>query len=432
MRRRRFPVWTLIGVVLVVALIAGSGVLSSTPPTAAARAASIESVIRCPSCEDLSVAGSSAPTAVAVRATVRQLVGEGRTDAQVEQYLEARYGSTIVLDPPASGWSLLVWVLPVVCGLLAAVALTVVLVRRRRIGDGDDLPAGDLDPDIVEGHRDFISRSLADADAEFLAGDLSDRDYLLLRRRDMRSLAALDAVAPGAPATPVTAGGAAGSDAGVAASSPPMAVAVAERPEPATTSGQVPVTPPRARSRRSWWFLVGAVASFAGALVLAVILFSSSRLPGQTATGSIALNSAQQTARTLDQAATLENEGQVGEAAQLYQSVLTAHPKNVVALAQMGWLEYQTGTQGASASLLADARSMLERAVALGPGDYAAHLYLGTVLLDEDGNTAGAVEQYRDFLADDPPHTVVVEAAAELRVAYGRAGVALPPQVPAA
>lgn len=422
MSRRRFPVWTLIGVVLVVALIAGSGVLSSTPPTAAQRAASIESVIRCPSCEDLSVASSSAPTAVAVRATVRQQVGEGRTDAQIEQYLEARYGSTIVLDPPASGWSLLVWLLPLACGLLAVVALTVVLVRRRRIGDGDDAVEGDLDPTLVEGRRDFIARSLADADAEFLAGDLSDRDYLLLRRRDMRRLAALDTAAPGALAAP-----------SLAASSAPVAVAVAERPEPATTpEEEVSVTPPRTRSRRSWWFLAGAVASFAGALVLAVILFSSSRLPGQTATGSISLNAAQQTERTLDQAATLENEGQVGEAAQLYQSVLTAHPKNVVALAQMGWLEYQTGTQGASVSLLADARSMLERAVALGPGDYAAHLYLGTVLLDEDGNAAGAVEQYRAFLADDPPHAVVVEAAAELRTAYGRAGVALPPQVPAA
>jgi len=425
MSGRRFPVWTLIGVVLIVALIAGSGVLSSTPPTAAERAASIESVIRCPSCEDLSVATSSAPTAVAVRATVRQLVGDGRTDAQVEQYLEARYGSTIVLDPPASGWSLLVWVLPVACGLLAAVALTVVLVRRRRIGDGDDPVAVDLDPGLVEERRAFIARSLADADAEFLAGDLSDRDYLMLRRRDMRRLAALDAAAPTT---------AAGSAAGVAASSAPSgaAVAVAERPEPASAPEEPPVAPPRTRSRRSWWFLGGAVACFAGALGLAVVLFSSSRLPGQTATGSIALNSAQQTERTLDQAATLENEGQVGEAAQLYQSVLTAHPKNVVALAQMGWLEYQTGTQGASASLLADARSLLERAVALGPGDYAAHLYLGTVLLDEDGNAAGAVDQYRDFLADDPPRTVVAEAAAELRVAYGRAGVALPPQVPAA
>ena len=116
MRSRRFPLWTLLGVVLVVALLVGSGVFSSTPPTNAQRAASIESVIRCPSCEDLSVAASSAPTAVTVRATVRQLVDHGLTDRQIEDYLVARYGSAIVLDPPASGWSSLVWVLPIVGG----------------------------------------------------------------------------------------------------------------------------------------------------------------------------------------------------------------------------------------------------------------------------------------------------------------------------
>ena len=116
MSRRRFPLWTLLGVVLVVALVVGSGVLSSSPPTAAQRAAAIESVIRCPSCEDLSVAQSSAPTAVAVRATVAQLIAEGRTDEQIEDYLVARYGASIVLDPPASGWSLLVWLLPLAGG----------------------------------------------------------------------------------------------------------------------------------------------------------------------------------------------------------------------------------------------------------------------------------------------------------------------------
>ena len=126
MRSRRFPLWTVLGVVLVVALVAGSGVLSSTPPTNAQRAAAIESVIRCPSCEDLSVAVSSAPTAVTVRATVRQLVDHGLTDRQIEDYLVSRYGSAIVLDPPATGWSALVWILPVAAGVGAAVVVAVV------------------------------------------------------------------------------------------------------------------------------------------------------------------------------------------------------------------------------------------------------------------------------------------------------------------
>ena len=46
--------------VLAAALVVGSGVTSSAAPTAAQRAAALETQIRCPSCEDVSVAQSSA------------------------------------------------------------------------------------------------------------------------------------------------------------------------------------------------------------------------------------------------------------------------------------------------------------------------------------------------------------------------------------
>ena len=132
MTGRRFPLWTALGVVLVVALVIGSGVLAPPRPTAAQRAAAIESVMRCPSCEDLSVAQSTAPTAVAVRATVTQLIAEGQDRPADRDYLVDRYGASIVLDPPASGWSLLVWLLPLLAGLAGVTALAVVFVRRRR------------------------------------------------------------------------------------------------------------------------------------------------------------------------------------------------------------------------------------------------------------------------------------------------------------
>ncbi len=44
----KFPWWTVLGIVLVVSLVIGSGALSSSPPTAAQRAAAIDSVVRCP------------------------------------------------------------------------------------------------------------------------------------------------------------------------------------------------------------------------------------------------------------------------------------------------------------------------------------------------------------------------------------------------
>ncbi|MGA8724416.1 MAG: cytochrome c-type biogenesis protein CcmH, partial [Acidimicrobiales bacterium] len=206
MSARRLPLWTLLGVALVAALVVGSGAFSSSPPTAAQRASAIESVIRCPSCEDLSVATSSAPTAVTVRDTIRQQVAEERTDQQIETYLVARYGSAIVLDPPARGWSLLVWLLPLLGGALAVGVLVVVLIRRgMAVNDAADSADETTDPASLEERRHFLDRSLADADAEFLAGDLSDRDYLALRQRDLRRLAALGSVS-GSPTVPLASG----------------------------------------------------------------------------------------------------------------------------------------------------------------------------------------------------------------------------------
>jgi len=416
-KRRHFPLWTLLGIVLVVALLIGSGVFSSSPPTSAQRAGAIESVIRCPSCEDLSVAASSAPTAVTVRATVRHLIDQGQSDQQIKDYLVARYGSAIVLDPPASGWSAVVWVLPIVAGLAGVGALVVVIARRRQRGGADldaDVRGPAADPAALEERRHFLTQSLADADAEYLSGDLADADYLALRQRDLARLAALG------PPVPPTA----------TVASPTATVTLdAERPEPGTD----PTPKAAARRRgRNKWFLIGAIACFGAALIVAVPVFSSNRLPGQTATGAVSLSPSQQVSRSLDQAATVEDEGQLGLAAQLYQSVLSAHPDNEVALAQLGWLEYKTGQQGASTTLISDARVKLAKAARLNPGDYAVHLYLGTLLLQLDGNAAGAVDEFAQFLAADPPATVVSQAAPTLRQAFAAAGKPLPVGVPAA
>ncbi len=435
MSRRRFPLWTVLGVVLVVALVVGTGVLHSSPPSAAQRAAAIDSVIRCPSCEDLSVASSSAPTAVTVRATVRQLIDEGRTDQQVEEYLIDRYGSAIVLEPPASGWSLVVWVVPLAGGAIALAVLGVYLFRRRNVAGAAPSAEDDAGHGTATGEerRRFLEQSLADADAEYLAGDLSDRDYLALRRRDMARLAAIGtaAVAPGPTgrATPSPAMQPVGTGTGVLVSDPDRSIDVAE-PDAEPVATGAPSAPPR-RSKRSWWFLGGAVAAFGAALLLSVILFSSSRQPGQSATGSFAQTQQQQLEETLAQAATDENQRDLGQAATLYQSVLAKHPNNEVALAQLGWLEVETGQQGKSASLIDDGRAKLNRAVQLAPGDYAVRLYLGTVLLQQDGNAAGAVGEYRQFLSDGPPSSVLDQAAPVLRMAYQEAGVPVPAQVPA-
>lgn len=423
MKRRHVPVWTLLGVVLVTALLIGSGTFSSTPPTHAQRAVAIESVIRCPSCEDLSVAVSSAPTAVTVRATVTRLVDQGQSTQQIKDYLVARYGSAIVLDPPTRGWSALVWALPVVVGIGVAGALVGTLVRRRRRGDPDldaDLRGDTVDPATREERRRLLAQSLDDADAEYLVGDLSDADYLSLRQRDLARLASLARVPDRVEAT----------DRGATTSSEAATEESRGTSHRAADASPVADWPTARRGKRNRWFLTGAVVCFVVALVVAVPLFTSHRLPGQTATGSVSLSPSQKLAESLRQAATVENAGQFGQAAQLYQAVLTVHPDNAVALAQLGWLEYRIGTAGSSASLIADARAKLDQAAALAPGDYAAHLYLGTILLDHDGDATGATSQFRLFLTSGPPSTVLGQAAPTLRAAFTQAGQPVPAGLP--
>ncbi len=423
--RRRLPWWTLLVAALVAALVVGSGVLSPSPPTPAQRALAIESSIRCPSCEDLSVADSSAPTAVTVRATVRRLVAEGRSDAQIESYLASRYGSSIVLVPPTSGWSLLVWALPVAGGAVAVAGLVVVLVRRRRSAERRPDPgearrwaesvASATGRVGLEAQRAFLARSLADAEAEHRAGDLTDADHAALVARDGARLAAVEAclsapeVGAEGPTTP---------------SSPEETRRAVRSPKGARPE-------PRRRPLRQRVLLGGAVTAFTAAAVLGVALVATHRLPGQTATGSISLSRQQRLVEMLDQAATEENAGHLGLATRLYQKVLASDSTNEVALAQLGWLEYETGVAGSDASLAASGRAKLERAVSLVPGDYAARLYLGTALSALGGKARAAVAQFDAFLADHPPASLVAQAAPVLRRAYAAAGVPLPATVPA-
>jgi cytochrome c-type biogenesis protein CcmH/NrfF len=66
------------------------------------------------------------------RAFIQQLIDRGDTFAQVKRALVAQYGNAVLALPPAQGFDLTVYVVPVVVVLALLAALVVLLPRWRR------------------------------------------------------------------------------------------------------------------------------------------------------------------------------------------------------------------------------------------------------------------------------------------------------------
>jgi len=123
--------WLTVAVVAVFALAVGS--VHSNQPSSAARISHLDSLIKCPSCVDLSIAQSDAPIAVGLRAEVATWVHQGLSDARIEQLVVARFGEQALLVPSGTGTDLLLWAVPVSILGAAGVLLAGYLWRRRRL-----------------------------------------------------------------------------------------------------------------------------------------------------------------------------------------------------------------------------------------------------------------------------------------------------------
>ena len=87
---------------------------------------------RCPKCLNVNISGSDAPIAQDLRAAVYRLaVLEGRSDQEVRDFLQARYGDFVLYDPPLKPGTLLLWLGPAVFVLLG-LGLVARRLRRQR------------------------------------------------------------------------------------------------------------------------------------------------------------------------------------------------------------------------------------------------------------------------------------------------------------
>ncbi|MEA9822559.1 cytochrome c-type biogenesis protein [Xanthomonas campestris pv. raphani] len=97
-----------------------------------ARFHALTAELRCVQCQNQSLADSNAQIAQDLRREVLALMHEGRNDAQIRQFLVARYGEFVLYRPQVESRTWLLWFGPLLVLLLGGTAVALV-VRRRSV-----------------------------------------------------------------------------------------------------------------------------------------------------------------------------------------------------------------------------------------------------------------------------------------------------------
>jgi cytochrome c-type biogenesis protein CcmH len=99
-------------------------------PAQEAEAKALMEELRCLKCQSQSIADSDAPMAGDMRSQVRERIAAGQKPEEIRGWLIERYGDWVSYNPPMSGQTLVLWLLPLLL-LGAGLWLARGLFRRR-------------------------------------------------------------------------------------------------------------------------------------------------------------------------------------------------------------------------------------------------------------------------------------------------------------
>jgi cytochrome c-type biogenesis protein CcmH len=163
-RRRSWPAFVLsfallaAGAALTVVAVRGPEPARSLPD----RVHAVAVGLRCPVCQNLSVADSPSAIAQQMRETIRNDLRAGKTPDQIRTQFVASYGDWILLSPPRRGVDLAVWIAPILL-LGCGVAIGASAARRWTTGRrAEPASAAGSTPDALSaGDRRLLEAALA-------------------------------------------------------------------------------------------------------------------------------------------------------------------------------------------------------------------------------------------------------------------------------
>ena len=97
----------------------------------ASRVVKLSEKLRCLVCQNQTIADSNADLAEDLRRQIREQIAAGRSDAQILDYMVARYGDFVLYEPPLKPTTVLLWAGPALLLVIGFVVLARVLRTRR-------------------------------------------------------------------------------------------------------------------------------------------------------------------------------------------------------------------------------------------------------------------------------------------------------------
>ncbi|MGJ8516398.1 cytochrome c-type biogenesis protein [Carnimonas bestiolae] len=135
----------LLSAALLLCALAGVSLADNGPPefhdsALAQRYSALTEELRCPKCENETLASSGAPIAADIRQRIAEWLNAGQSDDDIRHHLVQRFGEYVLYKPRVERRTWLLWGLPAAAVVIGGVVLTLLIRRRRRlqVSDLDD------------------------------------------------------------------------------------------------------------------------------------------------------------------------------------------------------------------------------------------------------------------------------------------------------
>lgn len=121
----------ILALVLALPVFANEAAPAADDPVLEKRVMRLAAELRCLVCQNQTLADSHADLAVDLKNQIRSQMKDGKSDAEIRDFMVVRYGDFVLYKPPLKSTTLVLWIGPFLLLVIGASGLVIYLRRRR-------------------------------------------------------------------------------------------------------------------------------------------------------------------------------------------------------------------------------------------------------------------------------------------------------------